>query len=390
MPTNSNFKYIPSLKNWFEENISDCRRLDKGNIKHALANILIIAFCAIMGGCTSFEMIRAFAESFEEDFTRLLNLTHGLPSKDTFRRAFAQINPQELRATFNAWAQVEDLPIRIIAFDGKTIRCSKHQDMKAAHIVTFFSPEQLVSIDEIQVQEKSNEISAVNEMLDRMARNGKIEGLAFTADAMSCQRNICSKITDNGGSFVFSLKENQKTLYQDVKLYFDGDSSYESIEIALGNKHGRPGMVIYSYTTDIDFLQYHNWPGLKGIGCVTTITKKDGKNVVSTLYYIGSVDNVAEFYTIRSKYWSIENNLHWNLDECYNEDRSRTRTQNGAQNINIFRKTVLFFIEKGKILQTQLKKLSKMTIIFKCGQSLTFIESILNSYFIQLKELSCK
>ena len=253
----------------------------------------------------------------------------------------------------------------VVAIDGKTIRGSGNTEHKAYHVVSAFVAENQITLGEIVVDEKSNEITAVPELLDII----DVEGAIVTADAMSCQKDITKKITERKADYVLGLKDNQPQLKKDVSDYFF--SAIQAPDIygtpisteTLEKGHGRIEKREYFLITDTDWLdQKDEWSALNGIGMVRT--EVDIKGVISsdTRYFITSLTNIDEFaYSVR-RHWSIENQLHWNLDVIFREDDARARKDNSPLNMNILRKTALALVNQAKY-----GRLSKKKMMFKAA-----------------------
>ena len=196
--------------------ISEPRRVSHGNIRHRLDDIIIIGLCTIICLGEDYNDMEAFGNEREEWLRTFLELPNGIPDSDTFRRVFERLNPKELSACLNDWLDIEREKRGIVAVDGKTIRGSGNSEHKAYHVVSAFVAENQITLGEIVVEEKSNEIKAVPELLDIIDVSGDI----VTADAMSCQKEIAAKITERKADYVLALKDNQPALRQDVSDYF--------------------------------------------------------------------------------------------------------------------------------------------------------------------------
>ena len=198
------------------ETITDPRRVSHGNIRHRLDDIIIIGLCTIICLGEDYNDMEAFGVEREEWLRTFLELPNGIPDSDTFRRVFERLDPKELSDCLSDWLNIEREKRGIVAIDGKTIRGSGNADHKAYHVVSAFVAENQITLGEIAVDEKSNEIKAVPELLDLIDVKGDI----VTADAMSCQKEIAAKITERGADYVLALKDNQKTFKKDVEDYF--------------------------------------------------------------------------------------------------------------------------------------------------------------------------
>ena len=349
------------------ENISDPRRTSYGNIRHKLVDIIIIGLCTIICLGEDYNDMEAFGVEREAWLRTFLELPNGIPSSDTFERVFERINPKELSECLYDWINCEREKRSIVAIDGKTIRGSGNSKHKAYHVVSAFVAENQLTLGEIAVDEKSNEITAVPELLDLI----DVEDAIVTADAMSCQKEITAKIGKCKADYVLALKDNQPSLKQDAADYFlsarQAPALYSDIETiqTLDKDHGRIEKREYSLITDISWLEgREDWTNLRALGMVRSEIDTNGSIASDTRYYITSLTDVSEFaYAVR-KHWSIENQLHWNLDVIFREDASRSRKDNAPLNLNVLRKVALFLAN-----QVKSKKWSKKKMMFRAAMN---------------------
>jgi Transposase len=331
------------IKRLIEEikGIKDPRRR-YGNIRHKLADILVIGLCTIMCKGEDFTDMEDFGNEREEWLKTFLELPNGIPDSDTFRRVFERINPEELSNSLYGWLGVEREKRGVIAIDGKTICGSGNREHKAYHVVSAFAAENQLTLGEITVEEKSNEITAIPQLLDLIDTTGS----TVTIDAMGCQTDIAKKIVENKADYCLALKGNQTNLHEDVRLYFENLPA-EQATITKEKGHGRIEKREYLLETDIDWLpQKANWAGLSAIGAVkSTVFEKD-ETRIETRYFITSLCDVSKFADAVRKHWSIENQLHWQLDVTFGEDDSRARKNNSPLNLNILRKTALVLLKE--------------------------------------------
>ena len=345
--------------------IREPRRISYGNIRHRLDDIIIIGLCTVICGGEDYNDMEEFGLEREEWLRTFLELPNGIPDSDTFRRLFERINPKELSECLYDWLNMERDKRSVVAIDGKTIRGSGNTEHKAYHVVSAFVAENQITLGEIVVDEKSNEITAVPELLDII----DVEGAIVTADAMSCQKDITKKITERKVDYVLGLKDNQPQLKKDVSDYFF--SAIQAPDIygtpisteTLEKGHGRIEKREYFLITDTDWLdQKDEWSALNGIGMVRTEVDIKGEISSDTRYFITSLTNIDEFaYSVR-RHWSIENQLHWNLDVIFREDDARARKDNSPLNMNILRKTALALVNQAKY-----GRLSKKKMMFKAA-----------------------
>jgi predicted transposase YbfD/YdcC len=324
--------------------VNDPRR-QWGNLRHSLADVLVIAFCAIICGAQTYDDLEYFGNVRKLWFSCLLNLNNGIPSADTFERIFELIDPQNVAKCSRRILRSEDVLGKIIAFDGKTIRGSKSSEHRAVHVLSAFLTDDQIVIGEEIVDEKSNEITAIPELLDEI----NVKGATITIDAMGTQRKIAAKIVKKGADYVLALKENHPDLYDDVRFYFENENIFLKKEVS---ERAKGGVEIREYflETNIDWL--HNrekWAGLSAIGAVrSTITRK-GKTYSETRYFLTSLTDIEQFsHSVRS-HWGIENKLHWHLDVTFGEDAARFRKGNSAAVWNVLRKLALECLKRSNL-----------------------------------------
>lgn len=312
-----------------------------GNLRHKMVDIVFIGLVSVITGGTDFEHMEDTGYGKYEWFKNYLELPHGIPDSDTFRRVFERLNPEELSEVLQEMVSVKG---KTVAIDGKTICGSGNETHKAYHVVSAWVAENQITLGQLETAEKSNEITAIPELLDLL----DVSGSTVTIDAMGCQKQIASKIYDKGAEYVLGLKRNQESLFRDVKLYFDTETpacSHEKIE----KDHGRIEKREYFLETDIKWLfQRYEWANLNGIGMVRTsvTTIKTGKFTQENRYFITSLTNISHFASAVRKHWSIENQLHWQLDVTFHEDDSRARKDNSPLNLNILRKHALHLLNQ--------------------------------------------
>ena len=325
------------------ETVSEIRdpRRSYGNLRHKLTDILVIGLCTIMCKGEDFTDMEDFGKEREMWLRSFLELPNGIPDSDTFRRVFEKINPAELSQALYDWLGAERKKRGIIAIDGKTICGSGNAGHKAYHVVSAFAAENQITLGEVTVDEKSNEITAISELLDLI----DVSGATVTIDAMGAQTKIADKIIKKKADYCLALKGNQSTLHSDVRLYFENLPAEHTIT-TREKGHGRIENREYFLETDIDWLpQKADWEKLNAIGAVkSTVFEKD-ETRVETRYFITSLVDVSRFADAVRKHWSIENQLHWQLDVTFGEDGSRAKKDNAPLNLNVLRKTSLALLK---------------------------------------------
>jgi predicted transposase YbfD/YdcC len=330
------------------EKLEDPRRGNAG--RHDLLELLMIAVCAVLcGGQTAVDMAE-FGKAKEDFLRRFLKLEHGVPSHDTFSRVFRFVDPEQFRACFITFmTRFAEAAQGVIAIDGKTLRHSFDTASATSplHMVSAWGCEQRLVLGQLATDAKSNEITAVPKLLDLLMLKGAI----VTVDALNCQRDIARRIIDKAGDYVFALKANQETLYDDVRRFLnDPDTAGVERHTTVDGDHGRIETRTAVVSTDIAWLQdIHHWPGLEAIGKVIRTREVNGKVTTETAFYLASAPLSAErFGYVTRAHWGIENSLHWVLDVVMNEDLARNRKDNGPKNLAVLRHIALNIIRKDK------------------------------------------
>ncbi|MDR1409276.1 MAG: ISAs1 family transposase [Oscillospiraceae bacterium] len=331
------------LQGYFET-ITDVRQSWK--IRHNLHEVIIMTICAVIAECEAWYQIEHYCKSKKAWFKEKLNLKlkNGIPSHDTFERLFAMINPKELEASFQLWISetVRLTKGETVSIDGKTICASKDDENRAIHMVSAWANKQRLVLGQIKTDEKSNEITAVPQLLDML----EVEGCVITADAMSCQKDITRKITAKKADYVLGLKGNQESLHEDVKLYFDNISVTSKVT-TKEKGHGRIETREYFLETDIDWLlQKPDWVNLNAIGMVKSKILEKGMYREETRYLLTSLTDVKAFAKATREHLGIENSLHWVLDVAFNEDRCRMRKDNSGENFAVICHIALNLLKK--------------------------------------------
>jgi predicted transposase YbfD/YdcC len=316
---------------------------------HKLSDILVIAVCAVLCGAESYPAIEDFGHERAEWLKQFLELPEGIPSHDTFNRVLRLLDPVQFQACFLRWMQAvaEVTAGEIVAIDGKALRRSfgKGTGKRAIHMVSAWASENGAVLGQRKVDTKSNEITAIPELLDLLALNGCI----VTIDAMGCQRTIAQKIVDQGADYVLALKGNQPTLEQAVERFFvtgpeaEAHRTQSDYHEQTEQRHGRVETRCAWISADLEAeLSAIAWPGLQSIGMVEATRTLSGKTSVEQRFYLSSLPPEAEqFAQAVRKHWGIENQLHWSLDVTFREDLSRLRTGHGAENFAVLRHIAL-------------------------------------------------
>ena len=320
--------------------------------KHQLPDIFFITLCAVISGADNWVMIEAFGKAKEDWFTEQLNLQHGIPSHDTFGDVFAAIDNEQFSRCFSNWvADLAELTSgEVIAIDGKTVRRSvdKASAKAAIHMVSAWAQQNSLVLGQVKVDEKSNEITAIPELLKQL----DLTGTVVTIDAMGCQTTIAEQIIEQQGDYVLSLKGNQGNLHDDVKTWFTSTLAPSVGAVDIDSGHGRIETRSVRVSNDIEWLQerHPNWSGLRSIIAVTATRELKDKTETETRYFISSLDGTdpARLGKAVRAHWSVENNLHWVLDVAFDEDQNRTRVGNSAANLAVIRHVALNLIKNEK------------------------------------------
>ena len=318
---------------------------------HPLMNILILALLAVLCGAEGWEEMEEFGEAKYSWLCTFLDLPHGIPCADTFRRVFSALDPAAFGKCFIAWAQAlaGGTDGKIVPIDGKTLRHSfdTATGHKALHLVNAWVLENRLVLGQYATEEKSNEITAIPKLLDLI----DVRGATVTMDAMGCQRAIADVIVEKGADYVMGLKTNQETAFEEVAEFFADarandfkDVPHTFHETIDGSEHGRIEVRRVWSTQDIGWFEdIGRWRGLRSIIMIERErTVGDGKTSRECHYYWSSRESSAEvFARIIRGHWSIENELHWCLDVGFREDESRIRTDHGPENLALLRKVAI-------------------------------------------------
>jgi predicted transposase YbfD/YdcC len=325
--------------------LTDPRCSNAPNSRHQLMDMLVIAVCAVICGADGWEDIEEYGTSQAEWFATFLDLPHGVPGHDTFRRVLSRLDPEELPQCFIAWTEAlsEASGGDIVSSDGKTLRHSFDQatGQAAIHMVRAWASANRLVLGQLKVEEKSNEITAMPKLIQML----DIAGATVTIDAMGCQKEIAKVITDRKADYVLALKENHPTLSGDVTRFFDEAKATAFADIAhayhetVDGDHGRIETRRYWITSDIEWLGAKaSWAKLHSIGMVESCREVGETVQVETRYFLTSLPaQGVRFAQAVRQHWGIENSLHWVLDVSFNEDACRIRKDKGAQIFSMLR-----------------------------------------------------
>lgn len=348
----------PVLERMFE-GVGD-PRIDRTK-HHPLISILYIAFCSIISGGDSFTAMEDYGEIHEDQLKKIIDLPHGVPTHDTFRRVLSALDAEVFQSKFCDWtAMFIEISKDVICIDGKTLRRSHNhnKNVPAIHLLSAWAHEARITLAQRKVDSKTNEISVVPELIEDL----DIKGQIVTMDAMGCQRDICEQILQKEGDYVISLKGNQGALRDDVKTWFDNLPNQDAVQVfeEIDKGHGRIERRICHAIDNIDWLKKeHDWPGLASIAMMHSSRTIKGETTSETRYFVTSLAADAKkiAYAIRA-HWSIENSLHWVLDVSCNEDSSRIRSENAPEIMALIRRWTLNILNqhKGKLSIKQMQR----------------------------------
>lgn len=326
----------------------------RGNaVRHKLNEILSIAILGILCNANTLTGLERFGKAHEEALRAYFELPYGIPSHDTFGDVLGRIDYAAVEQLFRKWLTTirGDIEPRCIAIDGKTIRRSASPLQKAAHVVTAYSSDLQLVLGQVLTDEKSNEITAIPELLDTL----DIQGATVTIDAIGTQTAIAEKIIDQGADYILGLKENQPALLEDARFYFEQDYSKVSRKAlteagcyarTVEKGHGRIDTRECWLIKDeiASFRRADVWKKLGGIAVVRSTRSVSGGHTSETYrYYLFSHEALTakHFLTLQRQHWAVENNLHWVLDVIFREDDLHARVEHIAIVMNLLRKLVL-------------------------------------------------
>jgi len=341
--------------------------LGQSQIYTQLVDVVGIAILAVICGARGWEDIELWATQRKQWLRTFLGLPNGIPSHDTFARVFSILDPVAFEKCFSRWSKTlrGNLKGELIGIDGKTVRGSfdRASGSSAIHVVSAWVSSRGISLGQEKVTDKSNEITVVPQLLDKL----DIEGAIITADAMNTQTAIVSKVIEKKGDYVFCVKGNQPTLHQEIQDFF---ARCEATAFPINHRyfettdkgHGRIEIIRYWQTDELFSIESKgNWKGLATIGMVQAQRIVGDKIAKETRYFISSKSLDGEIFSsaVRS-HWSIENSLHWCLDVSLEEDSCRIRAKNAAVNFSVLRKIAVNLLKKECSNKWSLKQKSKV------------------------------
>lgn len=342
--------------------IEDPRRAGYDH-RHDLREILVIAICAILSDVDNFEDMAFWAHQKAAWLKGFLKLKHGIPSHDTFNRVFRLLDPKSFEDAFRRWTAGMVTSVGgTLAVDGKTVRGSRDGKRSPIHLVSAFATEAGLALGQEKVADKSNEITAIPELLDALL----IRGYLVTLDALGCQTEIAATILDKGADYLLAVKGNQPHLLETLQDRFDSTQRERLREAGqcferMERSHGRLVVQrawVAAHEGEVD----EKWPGCKMLASIDSLRIENGKEALARRYYISSRMMSAEaFATAVRAHWGIENRLHWMLDVNFGEDAARVRKDYAADNLSRLKKIVLNVLR----LETATAQLGKLSLTKK-------------------------
>ena len=323
---------------------------------HKLIDIIAIAICGMLCGADNWVAMEQYGHAKKEWLKQFLELPNGIPSHDTISRVFARLDPKEFEQCFRDWVKTisELIPGEIISIDGKTVKHSgsKSQGKKAIHIVNAWACEQRLVLAQVKVKNKSNEITAIPELIEVL----ELSGCLVTIDAIGTQTKIARLIQDNGADYCLTLKENQPNLFQEVVNLFDQAEATDwsgvehDFHRTINKGHGRTEIRRH-WTMPVTelFFDESKWAGLQSVGLIESVRKIDGEITTNKRYYLNSFSSEAQVlaHAVRS-HWGVENNVHWILDVAFKEDDCPVHSDHAPENLSQLRKMSLNLLSREK------------------------------------------
>jgi predicted transposase YbfD/YdcC len=328
-------------------------------VDHDLPDILTIALCTILCGGESFYDMEEFGQVRLDWLKTFLRLRHGAPTHDTYNRVFQALDPEQLSDCLSRWTQSVRTVLggEVVALDGKTLRRALKQGEDPRVIVSAWATESGLLLGQRKVKTKSNEITAVPELLRAL----QLAGCIVTADALHCQKNLAKEIQEADAEYVLALKGNQGTTFAEVKSFLDdaiqrGEPHLVSLE-TVDKEHGRLEVRRYWQTEKLAwFADRKEWEGLNSVGVVEARRTVGGKESVERRYYLSSLKKDAEKFARAVRgHWGVENRLHWVLDVVFGEDDSRARSGYAAENLAATRRLAINLLRRDKTCKRSLK-----------------------------------
>ena len=325
------------------------------NRRHLLVDVISIAVCGVIVGCSGPSAIERWARAKKEWLKEVLALPNGIPSRDCIRRILCALKPEAFQTCFQSWmaSLLSEDQDKTVAIDGKALRRSHDRTagLGPLHMVSAWASEDGLSLGQVATEEKSNEITAIPALIDRI----DVKGAIVTIDAMGCQKEIAKRIVDAKGDYVLAVKDNQPKLHQAIKELFSDERQGDLLKMphrehqTSDRGHGRKDERCYVLAKiPRDFPLRDQWPGIKAVGMAVRVTEKsDGTTSGDVRYFISSrYLSGKRFGQAVRGHWGIENSLHWVLDVTFDEDQSRTRNRHMADNLSWLRRFAISLLKR--------------------------------------------
>jgi predicted transposase YbfD/YdcC len=332
---------------------------------HELIDILVLAICALLCRAETFNDMEDFGNAKLDWFKTFLALPNGIPSHDTFNRVFQALDPKQFQEAFLNWTQSvrQAIPNEIVAMDGKALRRALTDSKNPRYIVSAWAEDNGLVLGQLKVDEKTNEITAVPQLL----RTLELSGCIVTLDAMGCQKNIAKEIKEADADYVLALKGNQGTVHHEVKAFLDQTVAEAQAQPSAGlstsiaaarlvsrkiveKDHGRLETREYFQSAELGwFADKNQWEGLQSVGMVQATREINGQISTERRYYLSSLPlDIERFARAVRGHWGIENKLHWVMDVRFGEDQSRARNGHAAENLATLRRLALNLLKTDK------------------------------------------
>src|SRR5215210_8382003 len=350
--------------------------------QHELLDIVGIALGAVISGAEAWTAIEAYGHAKHDWLTRFFRLPNGIPSHDTFRRVFCLLDPEAFPRSFAAWiAALAACGVgdrRLVPIDGKTVRRSgrRGRGLGPLHLVSAWAGANHVSLGQVAVADKSNEITAIPRLLELL----DLSGALVTIDAMGCQKEIAAKIVGGGGDYLLAVKENQPHLYEDIDARFTEalETDFAGLQYSMARteepNRGRQEMRECHVIAHPEGRRDAGlWAGLAAICMVLSHRVVAGVESIECRFYIGSfVGTAQEYLSAIRGHWGIENSLHWVLDVVFHEDESRHHAGNSGENLALLRRLAISLLKQEKSSKDSLK-----TRRLRCGWENDYMAKVL-------------
>jgi len=335
-----------------------------GNARHRLMDMLTIAILAVIGGADDVEAICAYGEDERQWLAGFLKLPHGIPSPSTFRRLFARLDPDALEQCFARWFAelIKTCRGKQIAIDGKTLRRSFEQAWAklGLHMVSAWCVEEQLVLGQVATEQKSNEISAVPQLLDLL----DLQGAIVSVDALNCQKDIAQRIISAGGQYLMAVKDNHPILHQQIQnlmqeALLENSPLLQGTGRELEREHGRSDeRWVFCSSELVQWVgQRDQWPALASVVMVKSRRRTLTDDKTEWRYFISSLggNNPQLFADLIRGHWGVENGLHWGLDVSFQEDQSRIGKDHGAETMSVLRRIALNLLKQQRTCRLGIK-----------------------------------